>query len=153
MAGDHSEGSGGKVASLRSSVQAAVGVNSSAFGFSITITGALAAVARVHGTPDGLEVLLFGAGGVTAFSLLDLIASEGFKQPLTRERPDTVTHAAALSFLSVLGGIGVAIGVAHVLGETLSWLLASFAAVLTFVLVVAFELTLAERVREKREGE
>ncbi len=148
--GSQSRGSGRSIDSLRCSVQAAVGVNSSAFGFSITITGALAAVAAAHGSPDGLDVLVFGAGGVAAFSLLDLIASEGFKLRMTRERPDTVTHAASLSFLSVLGGIGAAIGLAALLDGRLAWLGGSFAAVTTFVLVVSFELALAERLEEER---
>ncbi len=136
---------------MRRSLQAAVGVNSSAFGFSITITGALAAVVDVRGNPGAFELLLFAAGAVGAFTLLDLVASEGFKQPLSRERPDTVTHAAALSFVSVLGGIGVAIGVAHLLGGAIAWPAGSFAAVLTYVLVVGVELSLAERVAEERE--
>lgn len=134
---------------LRESIQVAIRINSSAFGFSIVIGAALAAAVGQHGGPNELELLLFGLGGVAAFSVIDLIASGGFDRSFTSKRPEIVAHAASLSFFSVGISIGTAIGIAHLVPGTAAWPATSFITAATFVLMAGFELAAAETVAEE----
>ncbi len=136
---------------VRASLQMAMSANSAAFGFSIAITGALAAVAHRHGSPAPPDVLLFGAGGVAAFTLLDLAATEGFKLSVRRDPDDVTIHAAAFGFISVAAAIGAAIGAADLGSGLLAWPLASFLAAAVYILLVAVELT-ATAALEEEEG-
>lgn len=139
--------------SFRESIQTAVAVNSTAFGFSIMVTAILAAIAQEHGAPTAIEILLFAGGGVLAFTVLDLLASEGFQRSMNREPPEVITHAASMSFASVGLSIGAAIGVANLVKGSVVWPVTSLIAATVFVVVVGIELTIAERAREEGQIE
>lgn len=132
----------------RRALQTAVRNNTSAFGFSVVITGTLAAVSSFSGAPDGLDILLFGAGAVASFSLVDAIASGGFRRSLTSEPPEVIAHAASVSFASVGLGLGTGIGLADLIGGDLVWVVAAFAASVVFLLCAALEMAVARRVED-----
>lgn len=136
------------VDAVREPLQTVIRNNSAAFGFSIMITGSLAAVAERHGTPHALEILFFGLASIASFSVLDVLATGGFRRNFTSEPPEVVAHAASLSFASVGLGLGSAIGIARLLGGIVVWPVASFVATAIFVLVAGVELAIAEHVAE-----
>ena len=141
------------VGAVRQPLQTVIRNNSAAFGFSIMITGSLATIAERHGAPHPLQIMLFGLASIASFTMLDLLVTEGFTENFTSAPPEVVCHAASLSFVSVGLGLGAAIGMAHLLGGTLVWPLASFVATTIFVLASGFELALAESLSERENKE
>ena len=127
--------------------------NSAAFGFSIAITGALAAVADRHGSPSPLDVLLFGAGAVAAFTVLDLAATDGFKLSVRRDPDDVTIHATAFGFVSVGAAIGCAIGASALIHGAPAWPAASFASAVGYILLVAAEITVTAALERTRGGQ
>jgi hypothetical protein len=140
------------IAELRSALQMSMSANSAAFGFSIAITGALAAVGHEHGSPSAIDVLLFGAGGVAAFTLLDLAATEGLKLSVRRDPDDVTIHATAFGFVSVGAAIGIAIAAADLVHGIVAWPLASFLAGGAYILLVALEMALTSRLEGRDDA-
>lgn len=131
-------------ATYRRSLQTAIRKNSSAFAYSVVITSSLAAISSVEGSPVAGEILLFAVGAVISFTVLDILATEGFRRTLTSEPPEVIAHASSVSFASVGLGIGAAIGSAYLLGAPLAWGIGSFTASTAFILTTAIELSIAD---------
>jgi len=128
-------------------LQTSVLNNSSAYGYSVSITGCFGITSKVLGQPSVLDVFLFGIGAVLAFAALDVVASGGFRKRIRGEPPEVVVLGAAMSFFSVSASLGAAVLATEViLGGDAGWLLSSLLATFAYVAVVAVELTVAASV-------
>jgi hypothetical protein len=143
---------------LRTGLRTSVVNNSSAFAFSITITGSFGLLSRSEGSGTAAEIYLFGVLAVLGFVVLEAIASNAF-----RRRPETypveVTMlGTAFSFLSVIAGYGGATVAGLLLDDTIAWALGAFAASALFTVVESLEMAVVEPfeerwVTENRESE
>jgi hypothetical protein len=128
--------------------------NGQAYGFSVSITAGFAIMSAEQGAPTASSVALFALGAVAAFSLMQGVASVGFRHPLESE-PTTVTAlAVSLSFLSVGSAVGVAWAVAVLAEGALAWPLGGFVLSTVYGVCAGLELVFAELVqkRSRREG-
>ncbi|MFD0315729.1 hypothetical protein [Streptomyces flavalbus] len=130
--------------------------NGQAYGFSVSITTA-GALLSVEAEPSGaLPVVWFALAAALAFSVLEALATRGFRRPLEPE-PSTVT-ALGVSFglFSVGVSVGAAWLVAHFVGGTVAWPLTAFLVSLGYPTVAGLELAVAQRAQEatqRAEGE
>lgn len=152
--GDGSDLSAGR--KLRRGLQTSVVDNSSAFGFSITITASFGTLTRLQGQPGFGEIFGFALAAVAAFTLLQAVASSGFRRrPGTAPR-EVVMLGTALNVASVGLGVGAATLTGLVLDSSVAWPLGAFLAAFVFILAEALEHTLAARVERlfgNREAE
>ncbi|MGH3319717.1 MAG: hypothetical protein ACRDN9_05955 [Streptosporangiaceae bacterium] len=117
------------------------------------ITAAFGMASHFHGTPSALEVVLFGLGAVLAVSLIETLASRGF-----RRRPDTHPQEVLLlgtagNVVSVIVSLGVTYIAAGLLPDPAAWAVPPLLAAGVYVLVEAVELAVAEDVQEKVFGD
>lgn len=136
-------------ARLRTGLRTSVVNNSSAFAFSIMITGTFGLLSRSEGSATTAEIFAFGMFAVAGFATLEALASNAF-----RRRPETfpveVTMlGTALSFASVAVAFGGAALSGALLDDTAAWLVGSFCASGLFVLAEALELALVEPFEER----
>jgi hypothetical protein len=126
--------------------------NGQAYGFSVSITAGFAIMAAEQGSPAASSIALFALGAVAAFSLMQGVASVGFRRPLESE-PTTVTSlAVSLSFLSVGSAVGVAWVVAVLADGTPAWPLGGFALSTAYGVSAGLELVIAELVQNRSHG-
>ncbi len=144
---ESSGGSGlGAGRKLRRGLQTSVVDNSSAFGFSITITASFGMLNRLHGQPGVGEIFGFALAAVAAFTVLQAVASSGFRtRPGTAPR-EVVMLGTALNVASVGLGVGAATLTGLTLDSSVAWPLGAFLAAFVYILAEALELTLAARV-------
>lgn len=129
------------------SLRASVGVNASAYGYSVMITVSFAMLAAALGSPDRLDGFLFVFGAASSFASMEFIATRGFHKRIRGERPSVVVFGSAMSFASI--GLGVAVAVLVSLWHAqLAWPLGSYLASTTYLLVAAVELLLGRRAEE-----
>lgn len=126
--------------------------NSSAFGFSVMITTAYGILGTFHGHPSAFQVALFALGAIVAISLIEAVASRGF-----RHRPDThpaevVLLGTAANIVSVAICLAITYGVGAWLPEPLVWPLAPLLAAGVYLLVEAAELAIAEGLQQRVFG-
>lgn len=136
-------------ARMRTGLRTSVVNNSSAFAFSIMITGSFGLLSRSEGSATTGEIFAFGMLAVAGFVALEALASNAF-----RRRPETfpveVTMlGTAFSFVSVAAGYGGAALAGAALADTGAWLLGGFLASALFVAVEAAELTLVQPLEER----
>lgn len=136
-------------ARMRTGLRTSVVNNSSAFAFSIMITGSFGLLSRSEGSATTAEIFVFGMLAVAGFVALETLASNAF-----RRRPETypveVTMlGTAFSFLSVAAGYGAAALVGVLLDDTPAWLVGGFCAAALFVLVEALEMALIAPFEER----
>ena len=127
--------------------------NSGAFGYSVMITSTMAMLSSVEGPPRPAQIVFFLLGAVASFALIEAVATRAFTRSLEDEDTAVIALGASLNLLSIAGGVGVAAGLAVLLPVNLTWLLAPFAASVTYVLVTAVEVSAARRIEEKRRVE
>ncbi|NDV85233.1 hypothetical protein GTW51_00795 [Aurantimonas aggregata] len=116
--------------------------NSSAYAFSITITGTYALLATIA-APGPLEIFAGAGGAVCAFMVAELLTLL-----LLREDPQRSDTVKLLGRMLNLLSVGCATGAAYLCGLLLDgpfgWLVAGFTASLIFILLEGLELALAE---------
>ena len=145
-------------AHLRTGLRTSVVNNSSAFAFSIMITGSFGLLSRSEGSATTSEIFIFGMLAVAGFAALEAVASKGF-----RRRPETypveVTMlGTAFSFISVAAAYGAVALSGALLDDTLAWLAGGFCASALFVFAEAIEMACVEPFEERwvtqnREGD
>jgi hypothetical protein len=133
-------------------LQTAVVDNSTAFGFSVTVTASYGALDRLAADPSLGDVAGFAVCAAAAFALLQVVTTRGF-----RRRPGTATRqvvllGTAFDIVSVALGVGTAMLVGAVVPAWGAWALGGFLASLVFTGSQAIELVVAARL-ERREGE
>ena len=125
--------------------------NVTATGYSISITAAFALLQTSRSDTGILAIFFFAAGAVFAFSIIASIASGFFREELEDQTSNVKSLAGALSFLSV----GLALGVAYVVGlliqGLLAWPVSAFSATVVYVGSVGLELTVAHWILRSRE--
>lgn len=126
--------------------------NLSAFGFSVMITATFGALSAQLGAPGTVEVFLFAAGAVAGVTVLDGIASKGFRRKLRDETSDVIALGTGFGFLSVLAAIGAAALAAAVVDGGAGWPLGAFLASTAFVLLSGVEMSVAKVLQEEREA-
>ncbi|HWC25812.1 MAG TPA: hypothetical protein VG474_04430 [Solirubrobacteraceae bacterium] len=136
-------------ARLRTGLRTSVVNNSSAFAFSIMITGSFGLLSRSEGPATTGEVFAFGMLAVAGFVTLEALASNAFKRRPETYPVEVTMLGTAFSFLSVAAGYGGAIVGTALLDDTLAWLLGAFCASALFVLVEAVELAVVEPFEER----
>ncbi len=131
-------------------LRASIGVNASAYGYSVKITVSFAMLAAALGSPGRLDGFLFVFGAAASFASMELIATRRFHKRVRGERPSVVVVGSAMSFASIGLGVGVAVLVS-LWHAQIAWLLGSYLASTTYLLVAAVELLLGRRA-EEHEG-
>lgn len=129
---------------------AAVRGNSTAFGFSVTITVSFGIMQRLQGSGTLLDLLLFGIAAALAVSLIAGLVTRGFSQRVEPVVPEVSMLGTAQDFLSIAAGVGSVTAVGELTGGSAAWPLAGFVAATVFVLVESAELMLAEQVQRRR---
>ena len=94
-------------------------------------------------------MFLFAAGSVAGFALVAGLGELADDPEEEAERTNVVLVASALSFFSVLGGVGAAAFAAWLLGGWAGWLAGGFAAVTVFLLLNGLEYAVAELEEEE----
>lgn len=135
---------------LRNGVRASVRNNFTAYGFSIMITATFGAAVVGLGQPTMWEVLLFVVAAVGGFTLIEAVASGGFRHGLRGEPSDVVALGTAFSLISTAIAVSSAIVAVELVASWPGWLLAPFVATCVYVLAVAAEMALAEYIRDQR---
>jgi hypothetical protein len=136
----------------RAGLQTAVVDNSTAFGFSVTMTASYGALNQVAGSPSLLDIALFAVCAAGAFTVLQAVTTRAF-----RRRPSTVARevimlGTALDMVSVVLGLGAAIAAGLLFPAHVAWSAGAFSAALVFALSQALELMIAARL-ERRWGD
>lgn len=123
-------------------LQVSVSGNAQAFGFSILITISYGIVSASSSTPSTAELVGFTLSAVAAFSMLNLLVAwlTRNKAAVDSEPTRVVLIATATDFLAVGAGFAAAYGATAAVSGWGAWVLAPFAASLTYGLVQALEL-------------
>jgi hypothetical protein len=124
--------------------------NSTAFGFSITITASFGMLQTVTGSPTVVQILLFAAASALTVGVAEGTLTRGFRARPGAAPPEVSMFGTALNFLSVVIGAAAAAGVAAVLQDTWAWPLGASAATFLFLAAESAEILLAERVQKRR---
>lgn len=120
--------------------------NATAYGFSVSITGAFGLVSTQHPSKEtALPVLLFAAAAALTFLVVEVGASRVFRDTGPPERARVLFISGAVDGLSVLCAIGAAIGLARIPG-IFAWPATSAGTVLVFVVVGGLDVLIARRV-------
>lgn len=136
-------------AQLRTGLRTSVVNNSSAFAFSIMITGSFGLLSRSEGSATAAEIFAFGMLAVAGFAALEALASNAFKRRPETFPVEVTMLGTAFSFLSVAAGYGGATLAGALLDDAGAWLLGGFLASALFVLGEASEMALVEPFEER----
>ncbi|WP_175407206.1 hypothetical protein [Streptomyces sp. TRM64462] len=119
----------------------------------MSITAGMAVLNTETDVSAGAAVLFFALGAAAAFSVLEAVASHGFRKPMDEE-PSTVTALGiSLSLVSVGTASGLAWVIAHFVGGTVAWPLTGFVVSTVYPLAAGVELAIAQQARESSESE
>lgn len=124
--------------------------NASAFGFSITITGAFGMLNALVGTPEVLDILLFGVAAALTIGIVQGAATRGFRERLGEAPSEVRMLGTAQNFLSVAAGLGAAAGVGELMDGTAAWPVGAVAATFVYLAAEAVEMLVAELVQRRR---
>lgn len=126
----------------------AVTTNSAAYGYSVVITASFGVLAVLDGAPAVGEIFLFIGGAAVAFTSVEAAASRGFRKTERAEPSWVVLVGTAFNFFSMSLALGAATLVAHLVGGWPAWAVGPLVATIVYMLVVGFEMALAERVED-----
>ena len=140
-------------ARIERGVRTSVRNNVSAYGFSVMITAAFAVLSASLGSPPVGDVFLYAAGAVAGVTLVEGIASRGFRVRLRGEPSDVIALGSSFSFASVGLSVGAAALAAAIVPTWAAWLIGPFAASAIYVLASGIEMALAHEAQRRREAE
>lgn len=119
--------------------------NATAYGFSVSITAAFGVVTSSHQQSSfPLQAVLFAAGAVGAFLLVEAVASRLFRRGAREETENVVMISGAVDALSVLTAVGAASALSLVPGIA-AWPLTAFGATFTYLLVGGLDVLIARK--------
>ncbi|MEJ7796861.1 MAG: hypothetical protein WKF48_00315 [Solirubrobacteraceae bacterium] len=124
--------------------------NSSAFGFSITITGSFGMLQVLRGTPTALEILLFGVAAAAMIGVVQGVVTRGFRAHPVAVPTDTRLLGTAQDFFSVAAGLGAAFAVGSIVHRGVAWPIAGCLASIVFLAAESAEIVVAELVKRER---
>jgi predicted MFS family arabinose efflux permease len=125
--------------------------NTVAYGYTVTITVAFAALLDLSGSPSIAELFLFVAGAGLAFAAVNAATTRGYSDEPPDEPAVVLSLGTSLSAISIAIALGAACLVGWVVPPWPSWPVGSFVASLTYLMAVAAEMALAGS--RHREGE
>jgi hypothetical protein len=127
----------------RRTLRASVAASAAPYGYTLTVWSCGAMAIEEGGLPGLVEALLFVAGGVLAFFLVETLA---YGSPTASLRPGTGTEVALWGHAHLLSaGLAVAsaAGVLWLAEGLLGWPLVAFVATLIYLLAGAAQVTAA----------
>ncbi|WP_146010383.1 hypothetical protein [Acidimangrovimonas sediminis] len=127
--------------------------NTSAYGYSIAITGITSMMTATGGKATPADLFAGAAGAVCAYILVELAALL-----LRRQSPrDDGERTRLLARMLNLVSVGAALAVAYLIGRLMSgwsaWLTAGFVGTAAFVLLEGIELYIADEVTSSEDGD
>lgn len=115
------------------------------------ITASFGVLNATQGQPTVLDVFAFLGGAVTGVSVVDGIATHGFRRRFRGEDSDVIALAAAIGYVSVGLAVGTAAVAGAILDDWVGWAVGALVATTTFVLLSGLEMTFARIAQEDRE--
>lgn len=135
---------------VRTAVSTVTLGNSTAFGFSITVTGSFGVLQTVSGSPGVVQVVMFAVAAALALGLVQAIVTRGFRDRTGTAPPEVGLLGTAQDFLSVALAILAVAGTAALVRGSAAWLLGGAVAALVFLAAETAEMLLAEVVQQRR---
>ncbi|WP_236242667.1 hypothetical protein [Streptomyces sp. CC228A] len=133
---------------VKKGLRASLRNNGQAYGFSVSITASMALL-NSHTRVDGAAPVVYFALASAAASVLEALASHGFRKPMDEEPSATTALGISLSLASVGMSTCLAWLVADAVGGVPAWPLTGFLVSTAYPLAAGIELAVAERAREK----
>lgn len=131
---------------IRKNLNVSLKDNSSAYGYSITITGVYAVLESFHhGSPDLLQIFAGAGGAVLAFVAVEFTLHLLGRNLESKDTEQTRIIARMMAFASIGCGMAVAALCGWLLHGAVGWFAAGFLATASFVLLDALELALVEQ--------
>ena len=124
--------------------------NSTAFGFSITITATFGMLTHVLGSPSVGEVLTFAIAAALAIAALDGAVTRGFRTRAAAAPPEVQLLGTALNFVSVGTSVALSLAIGKLLDGAAAWPLGSAVASATYIVVEAAGIAVAEPIQRAR---
>lgn len=126
-------------------IRASMRNNGQAYGYSVSVTIALGLLTVEANEPGSAHYIYFALGAAVAFSVLELLATTGFRKPL-EEEPSTVTAmGVSLSVVSVGVSALLAWAASSLVGGVAAWPVTSFSVSVVYLVLAGTEFALAER--------
>jgi hypothetical protein len=133
---------------FREGLGAMVRSNSTAYGYSLAAGGAVSIIAIGDRTAHAVDVFVFAAGGSVTFTLMNIVATKGFRIQAKQEPPVVIAYGTSVGFISVLLSIGSAWGSAALFHGWLGWLVGGFVFSIVYLVASGFELVLGHALRQ-----
>ena len=127
--------------------------NGPAFGYSILITSTFGLLQTSVGDPSTLRVVLFALSAALPFSIVETITSRGFRRAARRQGEKVVMLGTATNLISVAASLGVAYLAMRIAHDAAAWAVTPFVAGMTYIIVEALELSVAEAIESRLSGE
>jgi hypothetical protein len=124
--------------------------NSSAFGFSIAITGSFGVIQTLVGSPGVLAVLSFAGSAAAALGVVQALVTSGFRIRVGAVPSEVAMLGTAQNLVSVALSILAAAGAAAVLRGWGAWPAGGAAAALVYLLAETAEMVFAELLQRRR---
>ena len=120
--------------------------NSIAYGYSITLTAAIAILAASRGTPGVPEVLTFAGGALLAFTIIEVGVYLALQHRLEEEPSDVKMLGSIFSFVSIGLAVGATLLSEQLLAQLVAWPVGGLVATLVYICAQALEQAVAEHV-------
>jgi hypothetical protein len=130
----------------RAALQGTLRKLAAAYGYTLAIGTSIATLTATHGSPGTGEIVLFAAGGLVAFGLLDGIL-QVLPSRQSRDPEAAFPFAGVLNVVSVSAALAAATLLAQAVHGSLAWLLTPLAATGIYLLVVAAQVVAVDRLR------
>lgn len=134
-------------------VRTSVRNNNAAYGFSVMITAAFGVLNASLDAVSVGDVFLYAGGAVAGVTVIEGVASRGFRVRLRGEPSDVVALGSSFSFVSVGLAVGAAALAASILATWAAWLIGSFAASAIYVVASGVEMALAHVAQKRRDAD
>lgn len=125
--------------------------NTSAFGYSVTVTGSYAVLTSLKKNPSLGELFAGAAGAVCAFIVIEAATLLILRNMEGGEPERTRLIARLMNVVSVGTSMGAAALCGYFLGDMLAWFVGVFSATCLFVLLDAVELSIVKDERDQEK--
>ena len=146
------EGKGGQTHSSRTELRARLRSSGAAsagpYGYTLAIWGSTTLCARELGSPGLLQVLLFIAGAVAAFFVVEAVAYGGLRPQPAQPAKETMAIWGSAHLPAAGGAVGLVWLVDQYLDLGVTWLLAGALATAAYLLLNALQNLLASRLAD-----
>lgn len=122
--------------------------NAAAYGYSVLITAVVSVLSTLQGSPSIAEMFVGAGGAITAFVATELIVTKAFEQRGQQEQTEVKLINSAMHFLSIGGGVGIAVLCGRYLPHTSSWACGTFLATLAYIMLNALQLTVVTTMKK-----